>query len=273
MKNRFRAALLLAFVSGSAGAHDFWIQPATYRPAPGAEIPLTLQVGHGPYRQRSPIPMRRIVRFEAIADDGSAIDLTNGLHPGRADDATMRFGAPGTYVLAFETDDRAQSHLPAIRFNDYLEAEGLTPALERRRQTHAMQADGSERYRRIAKSIVRVGTGDLNASRATRPLGLELEIVPERDPYAEPPSPTLPVRIVYEGRPLEGALVKLTRLENDAAPVETHRTDRGGRCAFAVPREGSWLVNVIWTRALADSEETDFATTFSSLSFGYPPAE
>jgi len=34
--------------------------------------------------------------------------------------------------VVLETDDRAQSHLPAIRFNDYLRAEGLTAALEQR---------------------------------------------------------------------------------------------------------------------------------------------
>jgi hypothetical protein len=36
-----------------------------------------------------------------------------------------------------------------------------------------------------------------------------------------------------------------------------------------MPRSGSWLLNVIWTKPLAASDETDFETVFSSLSFGF----
>ena len=76
--------------------------------------------------------------------------------------------------------------------------------------------------------------------------------------------------MIYEGKPLEGALVKLTHLENDASPLEAHLTDRMGRATFAMPAEGSWLLNVIWTKPLPRSRETDFETIFSSLSFGFP---
>ena len=77
--------------------------------------------------------------------------------------------------------------------------------------------------------------------------------------------------MIYEGQPLEGALVKLTHLENDAVPFETHLTDRMGHATFIMPTAGSWLLNVIWTKPLSHSRETDFETIFSSLSFGFPP--
>jgi uncharacterized GH25 family protein len=74
---------------------------------------------------------------------------------------------------------------------------------------------------------------------------------------------------MYEGHPLAGALVKLTDLQNDIAPIETHLTDQGGRATFIMPTSGKWLLNVIWTKALPRSDETDFETVFSSLSFGF----
>jgi retron-type reverse transcriptase len=40
---------------------------------------------------------------------------------------------------------------------------------------------------------------------------------------------------------------------------------------FHMPGEGTWLLNVIWTTPLPNTSETDFETTFSSLSFGFPP--
>ena len=257
--------------ASSVEAHDFWVQPNQYWLGPQTLTPLTLQVGHGPFRQRSPIRLSRITRFEAIAPNGTVIDLRGRLHPaGETEDGNFQFLEPGAYVLVLETDDRAQSHLPAIRFNDYLRAEGLTPALELRERMDRMDADGSESYSRHAKSIVQVGTPDMKSqSQVTRVLGLPLEIVLEQSPYAVSRPVSLPVRVIYQGRPLAGALVKLTDLEHDAVPVETHLTDRAGRARFAMPNDGSWLLNVIWTAPQPPSRETDFETVFSSLSFGY----
>jgi hypothetical protein len=252
--------LLLALLAAApAAAHDFWLQPADFWPAAEVETAMTLQVGHGPYRQRSPIPPSRITRFGAAGPADADLRLDG-----------LRFQRPGLYVLALETDDRAQSHLPAIRFNDYLAAEGLTPAIEARRRDGRTDRDGSEAYCRCAKAILHVGSEGEGDS-ATRPVGLALEIVPERDPYARPHAAALPVRVLYHGAPLAGALVKLTDLGHDEQPVEAHRTDAEGRAAFAWPDHGAWLLNVIWTEALPPSAETDFATTFSSLSFGFPP--
>lgn len=251
-------------------AHDFWIQPDAYSVAPGATFPFTLQVGHGPFRQRSPISRRRITRFESIAPNGDAVDLRHTLHPGAGtSDGSVRLPGNGTYALVLETDDRALSHLPALRFNDYLRAEGLTPALEARRRAGRMNADGLERYSRHTVALMHVGPpGGTSEAAIAGTHGMALEIVPERDPYALPPTGTLPVRVFYEGAPLEGALVKLTDLHHDAEPVETHRTDAQGRANFVMPRRGAWLLNVVWTTPLPPSSGADFETHFSSLSFG-----
>lgn len=265
--------LLLWCRTGPAIAHDFWLQPTEYWVSPDALTSLTLQVGHGPFRQRSPIPARRITRFEAIAPKGTVVDLHEGLRLGGAtEDGDFRLRNPGTYVLVLQTDDHAQTHLPSIRFNDYLKVEGLTPALDQRARTHRTDADGSERYSRCAKSILQVGSaGAGSQDQVSKPVGLPLEIVPEASPYAVPRSATLPVRVIYAGRPLAAALVKLTNLKDDASPFEVHLTGRDGRATFSMPTSGTWLLNVIWTKALPRSDETDFETVFSSLSFGFPP--
>ena len=134
------AMFALGFESAvPAGAHDFWVQPGSYRIAPDATVPITLQVGHGPFRQRSPLQLGRITRFEAVTPGGAAVDLRSNLHLGRpTDDGELQFREPGTYLVVLETDNRAQSHLPAIRFNDYLRAEGLTAVLEQRERAQAI---------------------------------------------------------------------------------------------------------------------------------------
>ena len=308
--------LLLAGTCGSlnCAAHDFWVQPADFWLQPGTVTTLTLQVGHGPHRQRSPIAAARITRFDVLGPTGQRVDLRTRLHPGNGpDDGNFQLEEPGTYLLVLETDNKAQSHLPAIRFNDYLQAEGLTPALQQRIRTKRMDADGSECYSRRAKVLMQVGEpgaspgagagagagagvgaragaspsarpsasarrsatpgpGPTGAAQQgiTQPVGLPLEIVPELNPYTEPRPASLPIRVYYEGRPLAGALVKLTQLEHDSAPLETHLTDAAGRAVFHMPGEGGWLLNVIWTKPLPRTSETDFETIFSSLSFGFP---
>jgi uncharacterized GH25 family protein len=267
---------LLLLSRTSAGlAHDFWVEPGEYWVSAGASTSMTLQVGHGPYRERSPIPARRITQFQAIAPDGTKIDLHDRLQLGGVTkDGDFSLHESGTYVLVLQTDDRAQTHLPSIRFNDYLKAEGLTPALEQRARLHRMDADGSERYSRCAKSFVQIGPVSAGSQESqdqiNKPVGLPLEIVPEVNPYRVPRPTTLPVRVLYEGQPLAGALVKLTDLSQDASPFEVHVSDDKGRAIFPMPRSGTWLLNVIWTKALGPSDETDFDTIFSSLSFGFP---
>ena len=252
-------------------SHDFWVQPASYRVIAGTESSLTLQVGHGPFRQRSLIPLKRILRFEAIGPGGSREDLRSRLQlGGRMSDGTIEFTPQGVYVLVLQTDARAYSLLPAIRFNDYLRYEGLTPALEYRERSHRMAMDGSESYSRQAKALVQVGSPSGRQPQVTKPVGLVLEIVPDVDPYATPRPRTLPVHVLYEGRRLAGALVMLTNLEHDANPVEVQVTDRNGEAQFATPQSGEWLLNVIWTKLAPRAADTDFQTVFSSLSFGFP---
>jgi hypothetical protein len=127
-----------------------------------------------------------------------------------------------------ETDNRAQSHLPAIRFDDYLKVEGLTLALEQRERLHQVDRDGSENYSRHAKSIVQVGAPDAASQmQVTRPLGLPLEIIPEENPYARPQPAALPLRVpLWSNYAGAGDAIRFVRVgtldDPDALPPDIH---------------------------------------------------
>lgn len=256
--------------AGPVFAHDFWLQPLHFNLAPGASTSLTVLVGHGPFRSRWSGAVDRVILMRSYGPDG-VVDQKKSLHPTPEKDGDLSFKAPGTYVEAFQST-YADSELPSIRFNDYLKVEGLTPAIEQRARTHAADSPGREIYSRRAKALIQVG--DLKGPQpwVTRPVGLSLEIVPEKNPYTLAPNEELPVRILYEGKPLAGALVKLTNLEFDVRPIAMHLSDAQGRAAFAVPRTGTWLINVIWTKPISGNPKADFDTTFSSLTFGFGPS-
>jgi hypothetical protein len=231
---------------------------------------MSIQVGHASFRQAWKVDTERVVMFENIGPTGIQ-DIRKDLKPTAGFDvATLHFGAPGTYIIAFQTNP-ALSNLPFIRYNDYAKYSGLTPALDYRTRTHTTDQPGREAYSRRCKALVQVGLPAANSPWVTRPIGLTLEIVPEKNPYLLAPKERLPVRIYYEGQPLAGATVQLTNLEFDGRPLEQHLSDAGGRTSFDVPRTGSWLVNVIWTKHITNNPQADFDTTFSSLTFAFPP--
>lgn len=263
MKSRAALVTLIALCfSRDGAAHAFWVQPGDFWLNPRGTLSLTLQVGDGLSRQLSPISPDRITRFAAIAPSGDAQDLRGG---------AIRPAQPGTYMIVLETDTRAYSHQSAMRFNDYLEAEGLTPAIAYRERTHRMHVDGFERYSRAAKSIVAVGPRNRLASeQLLRPSGLRLEIVPVSNPYATPRPAQFPVRVLYDGQPLPGALVKLMNLDQDLTIEEQQRTSVAGIATFAMPSGGSWLMSVVWTEPLTNASDADYQTSFSSLTFGVP---
>lgn len=252
-------------------AHDFWLQPRFFWLPVGGSTTVSIQVGHGAMRQPSPLTLDRITMLRAIGPT-AAIDEKVALRAGAGEfNSPMAFGGAGTWILVLVTN-HAASVLPAIRFNDYLKFEGLTPALDSRARTRTTDAPGREVYSRRAKALVQVGPPTRRGAAAvTRPVGLSLEIVPEKSPYAIGPKEPLPVRVYYEGRPLPGALVMLTNLEFDGHALETHLSDPSGRATFHFPHVGEWLINVLWTKPIKNVPGADYDTTFSSLTFGYAP--
>ena len=260
------AAVTLASVP--LAAHDFWLQPLRFWTAPGTPMPMTFLVGHGAARQRSSIAKDRFGVFRAVGPQGVR-DHKSELTIGRAADVAPRFAQPGTYVVAFSTSN-VTSDLPARRFNDYATVEGLTLVLKQRAASNSSAKPGRELYSRRGKALIQVGPiGRLPQPYVTAPIGLGLEIVPLLNPYALGNSLTLPVRVLYQGRPLAGALVKLNNLAADAEPVEKHLTDSTGQTSFTARRSGNWQLNVVWSQPLPKNPQAEFLTTFSSLSFGF----
>ena len=268
----FRRTAVLVFllaVGSQAVAHDFWLQPQSWQATAGKVMPFVVEVGHGSFRQQWGADGGHLLELRDLANGGS-IDIRKMFVPGgRTPHLSRAFNRPGLHVISLVSTNAA-SNLPSIRFNDYVKAEGLTAVIDARARSGATNSNGRELYSRRAKALVQVGSalpGD--SAIAMKPLGLTLEIVPLRDPYALGDDRALPVSVLFRGKPLAGALVKLTSLEFDERPLQSVRTDANGKAIFKVPPVGSWLVNVIWSQPIR-SADADYQTIFSSLTFGYP---
>jgi len=63
-------------------AHDFWIEPSTFRPEVGATVGLSLRVGQGFRGDPVPLQPDKVVKFVTVSPSGSETSATGV--PGRA---------------------------------------------------------------------------------------------------------------------------------------------------------------------------------------------
>jgi uncharacterized GH25 family protein len=77
------------------------------------------------------------------------------------------------------------------------------------------------------------------------------------------------VRIVFERKPLSGALV-VAMNRDDPEKQLSARSDEKGRVAFDLPRGGAWLVKAVHMVAAPARSGADWESLWASLTFEVP---
>lgn len=258
-----RAGLLLLLTAPALRAHDFWIEPSTFTPQPGERVTVRLRVGE--HFQGDPVPRRpeRIERFAVVGEsDERRIEGVAGTDPA----GFAAFDAPGLHHLLYDSS-RASVELAGPEFEKYLAEEGLERISGLRAERGQTPARAREVYSRCAKSLVAVG--GKGAGGHDRILGLPLELVPEGSPYALTGGGSLPVQLLYEGKPLAGALVVALRRDRPARKISA-RTDTGGRVMLSLDFPGVWLVKAVHMVPAPKETGADWESFWASLTFEVP---
>lgn len=260
MDSRSRSALTLLglMLAGPAMAHDFWIEPSSFRPAPGERVAVRLRVGEN--LKGDPVPRNpgRIERFAAVGPAGEAEATgVEGVDPA----GWVSPAGSGLHWLVFDSN-HASLEQTGPKFDSYLGEEGL----ERIRELRKGEGPVKEIYSRCAKSLLRVGEGSSGYDRA---LGLELELVPEKDPYALKPEEALPVLLLYRGKPLDGALV-VGMASPEASPARVSARTAGGRASLVLDRPGLWLIKAVHMVPAPEGSGADWESLWASLTFELP---
>lgn len=262
MEARRLALIVLGFLAVPAVAHDFWIEPSSFRPAAGQRVAVRLRVGED--LQGDPVPRdpARIERFAEIGPAGeAAVRGVAGMDPA----GWAMPAGPGLHWLVYDSR-HASLELAGLKFDTYLGEEGLERIRELRHgsgESTAKEGPVKEIFSRCAKSLLRVGEG---SSGYDRVLGLELELVPEKDPYTLKPGEALPVRLLYRGKPLDGALVVALASPDDKVSARTS----GGRVSLVLDRPGPWLVKAVHMVPAPAGSGADWESLWASLTFDLP---
>jgi uncharacterized GH25 family protein len=253
---------LFAIVAASVHAHDFWIEPSSFRVEPGASVSLALRVGE--HFRGEPVA-RNSARIRRFVVSGPAGEQVVGGEDGADPAGSARLATPGLHLVAYHNSPSSIT-LEAAQFEPYLEEEGLERIVALRSERGESALPAREIYSRCAKALVLSGSG--TTAGYDRRLGLPLELVPEADPYASRPGP-LPVRILFQGRPLEGALVVALSKDEPGRKL-TARSDRDGRVTFDLGGGRTWLVKAVHMLPAAKRSGADWESLWASLTFEIP---
>lgn len=252
------AAAALLLLGGPALAHDFWIEPSTFAPAVGEQVSIRLRVGESFAGDPVPRNPERIVRFQAVGPTSSiAVAGEAGAEPA----GTLRPADVGTWIVAYRSN-HAYVELDAAKFEEYLRQEGLDGPLAERQRRGEQGNKSRELYSRNAKALLRAG----DRGGPDRALGLELELVAEGDPWSLPVGKRLPVQLLYQNRPLAGALVVAVP-QSDPSKAESARSDRDGRVRFALAATGPWLIKAVHMVRWEGDDRAEWESLWASLTF------
>jgi uncharacterized GH25 family protein len=250
-------------VAADLRAHDFWIEPSTFRPAPGATVAVGLRVGQDFLGDPVPRSSRLIDRFVVRqgGDDQPVVGLEN-IDPA----GWFRADGRSTAVIAYSSVE-AFVELPATQFEEYLRQEGLERIINIRARRGDRAEPGREHFYRYAKALL---AGERRSVLAMQPMGLAYEIVPDDDPTLG--SSGFRGRILHQGTPLAGALV-VAMSRNDPSVRLAVRTDRHGGFSFRLPVAGAWLIKSVHLVDASMFSRADWDSLWASLTFESPGAQ
>lgn len=254
-------SLAVLVAAAPAVAHEMFLKPTDYRPAPDSRTVVALF--NGTYdKSENPITRDRM-QTVAVASDGQ---LTNPPPSQWRDDAATSYldlavGGAGTYVVAVSTAPRI-IELSADNFEEYLRHDGIEDTLKAREAEKGPRTPVKERYSKHVTTILQVG--EARTDDHARPLGLPAEILLATNPASLKAGDTLDFRALLKGQPMAGQLV-YAGVDGGPPKAVKLRTDSNGQASFRVDRAGRWYVTLINMQKVTD--EAAYESNWSTVTF------
>jgi uncharacterized GH25 family protein len=251
----FFALALILIVIQNAAAHYTFIMPEKFRVAPGDTVKIGFHSADS-FPDSTALAKRLSEASLHAAGKTVAIAMTED-GKRMVGNATI---ANGGYVIATVVNAASIEDMKAESFTKYLKEEGLHNIVDARATSSETDKPARERYTMWAKSILLAGAPNEDYK---QPVGLPIEIVPEKDPAALKAGESLPVRVLFRGAPAKGLEVMAT-----SASLKSHsigKTDAAGRISVPVT-PGAWRLHTIFMER-SSKEDADWESFWATLTF------
>jgi len=248
-----RLGLLLPLVAAAAFAHDLWMVEEKGR--------VLVRIGEDFPVATNGLTAERIV-FLRVAE-ASRVSMLEGAAGEKQYAAPLPGAVSGPLLVELEVKPRFIT-LKAPDFNRYIQGERFSEVIAARKAGGATDSPGREIYSRYSKLLVEAPGDDGHLSVVR---GHRLEIVPERNPARLPSGEPVPLRVLFDGKPLAGVLVSAgpAGMKGHQFPARA-TTDAEGRVGLAISSGGLWyarLIHMIPSR----EPEAEWRSFFATLVF------
>ncbi|MBS0657169.1 MAG: DUF4198 domain-containing protein [Verrucomicrobia bacterium] len=251
---RLAALALFGLLLPAVGAHDTYLVPSTFDPTPNTPLHFDLTSGMTFPKLDVAVKPER-VQTAKLRLGATTIDLSPAAAP-----QSMRFDATlataGLATVGVTLKPRTLE-MEMSKVGHYLDEISATPDIRKRARK---QKRWKESYVKHSKTFVEA-TADPADRSWSQPLGLGLEIVPERSPLSLEPGEEFPVRVLRQGQPLAGFALNLV-VAGQTRGI-TRRTDANGRATFRIRQQGLHLLR--GTDLRPASGEVDWESDFTTL--------
>lgn len=247
--------LLIAFV---ASAHDTWLLARRASIPPGTVARLDLTSGMTfPLLDYAIKPER--VNWARCRLNGKTIEMARS---SAAKSLALRVRLPhaGIATLWVELNPKSLELTPKL-VEEYFDEINASAELRQSWKNGGGKKRWREIYTKHAKTFVKVGAASADRSWA-EPVGMSLEIVPEKDPTTLRAGDDFPVRVLRNGSPLQNFALGIVREGNSLSQFQT--TDAEGRVTFRLARSGKWLLRATELRP-SSKPETEWESDFTTL--------
>ncbi len=258
-------ALLLLGLTGPAAAHEFWIEPKEFRVEPGSRIVADLKVGQHFRGGAYPYLKSKFVSFKAM-DRAGARDIKGD--EGDTPALMIPSADKGLKVIWYLATPHRLEFDKWEDFVPYLEQEGLGWVVEAHKRRGLPESGFTEEYTRCAKALVQVG--EPSAEDQDLVTGMPLELIAEKNPYIFPDLAELPVRLLWQGKPIGGIQIT-TFQDNGTVTQRTTRTDPEGRAVIFLQGGGRFLLNAVHVQEAPPGLNAAWESYWASLTFAIQP--
>lgn len=260
------AVLALATLAAvtPAAAHDLFLKPESFFPAPGA---VALPLLNGTFaRSENAIARDRVREVTVVGPAGLTKPSDFGWETA---EPVTRLGltleTAGTWVAGVSLQPR-ELRLEGKEFTAYLREEGLGEILELRRERKQTEEPARERYSKHVKAVLVAGEAAGTAWRER--LGYPVEIVPASNPAGWRAGQTVDVLCLVDGRPKPGLVVMFGgETPRGRAQKLSLVADAEGRVRAKLPAAGSFYFKFIDMQPVA-AGDVDYESRWATLTFG-----
>ncbi|TDE17283.1 DUF4198 domain-containing protein [Dyadobacter psychrotolerans] len=262
---RLLSLISLSLLCTLTFAHEFWLEPIKFWLKKNEKVRIELMVGEDYQGTNSNGHKYQVLKLDHYANSKKQ-DIRNKVSGDSLSSIDIAFAREGNHLIAFSNTSKF-IELEAGQFNEYLRTEGLDNVIKVRQQSNDTLKSGRELYQRCVKTLIQVGSEKDDTYAINT--GMQLEIIPAQNPYAQKSKGPLAFKILFGNTPLPNALVLAWHMVEGKTTHEMLRSDKNGNVAFPVEQTGKWMISTVHMIPNRNVKKADWQSYWGSYTFGF----